>query len=662
MSVHLSDQKTSLNFILLFFLLAISSQARSADPTRLAEQGNYDLAAAQIKADKNHPLHRFFMAIKEQKLYLQPTWTALLHYKSLKPGRYRSRVDSPWFFMSAEGKTNPQSELEATLASFLSSEAKPPMRLSSYCRFVARRDWLSRQFEDLDILLPKQQCEEFKQYRKFLKADHLTLVFPAAHPNSPASAFGHTLLRIDQKNQNPNTRMLNMSVNFAAEVPEATNPISYAVLGLTGGFVGKYTVLPYHLKLREYGQIDNRDIWEFELDFDQEQLALILKHSYEMLIAHFDYYFFHENCAYQLLSLLDVASPENRFTDRFSIRTIPLDTIKLLGDRGLIRKARYIPSTVKTIDARVASYDPQDRQIIAALRSASADKILTALDDFVPEKKSETLEILGDNLRYRRLSRDSTSTSMSEDERKLLMMRSKLGASETEPPSIPSPDQPNFGHGTQRAEIGFEDTDGLDNIVLSYRPAYHSLSDPSRGYGSNTAIDFLNLAIATNTKEQSVFLRKFTLLDIRSIEPRTAMFKPFSWRTSIDWEKYSASDHMAFDFSGGAGISYRHKASNILGFGFANLGVRYDDDMDKASSLITGVSIGGIFPMTTSLKFIAEAATNYDPVNQEGEIRSTSTLSFAPTQATTLKIKHEFRDGLSFDDQQLLKASISIFF
>lgn len=662
MTVSLLGQKIPHNIILLLFLLAISSQAFSADPTKLANQGNYGGAAAQIKADKNHPLNQFFMAIEEQRLYLRPEWIALLHYNSRGHGRYRSRIDSPWFFLSTEGKTNPQSELEATLASFLSSEAKPPMRLSTYCRFVARRDWISRQLEGLDTLLPKQQCEEFKQYQKFLVADHLTLIFPAAHPNSPASAFGHSLLRVDRKNQNPNTRMLNMSVNYAAEVPEATNPVSYALLGLTGGFTGKYTVMPYHLKLREYGQIDNRDIWEFELAFDQKQIDQILKHSYELLIAHFDYYFFHENCAYQILSLLDVASPESRFTDSFTIRTIPLDTIKLLGDRGMIRKARYIPSTVRTIDARVVSYNLQDRQTITALRTASAEKISTALDDFVPEKKSEILEILADYLRYRRLSRDSTSTSMSEEERKLLMMRSKLGASATKPPSIPSPEPPNVGHGTQRAEIGFEDVGGQEHFVLSYRPAYHSLSDSSRGYGSNTVIDFLNLAVAANTKEQSLRLRKFTLLDIRSIEPRTAMFKPLSWRTSIGWEKYSASDNTAFDFSGGAGMSYRHKASKITGYSFANLGVRYDDDMDKAASLITGVSLGGIFPITTSLKFITEATTNYNPVNQDGEIISISTLSFTPTQATTLKIKHEFRDGLSFDEQQLVKASINIFF
>ena len=194
--------------------------------------------------------------------------------------------------MSATGKRSPEAELDATLAAFFSTKAKPPLRLTAYCRFVARRYWLAEQLPEFDNLIPAQDCEEFDRYVEYLDADVLTLIFPTAHPNSPSSAFGHTLLRVDKKDQRPESRLLNMSINFAAEVPPGVSSTAYAIRGLGGGFPGKFRLLPYHMKLREYGQIENRDTWEYELSLDKPKVDLVLRHTYEMLIAHYDYYFF----------------------------------------------------------------------------------------------------------------------------------------------------------------------------------------------------------------------------------------------------------------------------------------------------------------------------------------------------------------------------------
>lgn len=66
-------------------------------------------------------------------------------------------------------------------------------------------------------------------------------------------------------------------------------------------------------------------------------------HAYELVPSYFDYYFFGENCAYHLLSLLEVSVPEKRLTDAFHGWTIPVDTIRLLADKGLIGRVAYHP-------------------------------------------------------------------------------------------------------------------------------------------------------------------------------------------------------------------------------------------------------------------------------------------------------------------------------
>jgi len=290
----------------------------------------------------------------------QSQWRAFIHYKPTFAKGWVSQVDSHQFFLSNEGKQSPERELNATLAAFFSTSAKAPLRLSAYCRFVARRIWLSEQLPEFDDLIPAQPCPEFDQYRNYLDAEVLTLIFPSAHPNSPSSAFGHTLLRIDKKDQADDTRLLNMSLNFAADVPPDTAAASYAIRGLAGGFEGRFRLLPYHIKLREYGQIENRDTWEYELNLEQEAVDLIVRHAYEMLISHFDYYFLSENCSYHLLSLLEVAFPDDPITDSFNFWTIPIDTIRKLDEIGLATTPRFVPSSIRKLRVRQNSLKQDD--------------------------------------------------------------------------------------------------------------------------------------------------------------------------------------------------------------------------------------------------------------------------------------------------------------
>src|SRR5690606_583971 len=56
-----------------------------------------------------------------QRLSAAPMWRALLHYQSNWLGGLTSTADDPEFFLAADGKTNPQSELEATLQAFFAA-------------------------------------------------------------------------------------------------------------------------------------------------------------------------------------------------------------------------------------------------------------------------------------------------------------------------------------------------------------------------------------------------------------------------------------------------------------------------------------------------------------------------------------------------------------
>jgi hypothetical protein len=46
-------------------------------------------------------------------------------------------------------------------------------------------------------------------------------------------------------------------------------------LGLTGGYYGGFTTKPYYDIINTYNNIENRDIWEFNLNFTPKSLIFL---------------------------------------------------------------------------------------------------------------------------------------------------------------------------------------------------------------------------------------------------------------------------------------------------------------------------------------------------------------------------------------------------
>lgn len=594
-------------------LLALSVSSAAADDWQAASlRGDYDQAVVQaVKQAKgrseSNPLATLAGVARERQLADTPMWRALLHYKPASGESYLSQVDADYFFMSQQGKSDPAAELDATLAAFFSPNAKSPMRLTAYCRFVARRFWLREQLGDLMDLLPAQPCEEFVRFETFLQAHVLTLIFPTAHPNSPSSAFGHTLIRIDKKDQSQAARLLNMSINFAAEVPADVAPAVYAINGLGGGFPGKYRLLPYHMKLREYAQVENRDTWEYPLKLSQQQVDTVLRHSYEMLISHYDYYFLSENCSYHLLSLLDVAFADEPLTDGFRFWTIPIDTIKLLRKRGLADEGQFIPSSISTLRTRQSMLPAGDASLALQALDNGLPAIESQLETMPDERQAGILDTLADYQRYRRLQEDTGAQSSSDVERQVLSRRSKLPVKTSDPP-VAAPDAaPEQGHATSRVALRHEVSRfNSDLVELSFRPAYHDFRDPALAYGSNAAIDFGNFGIAQDLDADRAFLSRFTLISIESLEPRGRFFKPVSWHTRLGWRRKSADARHRFTFNVGAGGAWKQGRNQPLVFGFLESDLIDDTSFDQRVALRLGINGGVHWEPVPGLRIGAE--------------------------------------------------------
>ncbi|HAB02134.1 MAG TPA: hypothetical protein DCE25_04045, partial [Pseudomonas sp.] len=299
-----------------------------------------------------------------QQLANTPYWIALGHYETAKLGGWRSYVDDDKFFLAADGAHHPDQELAATVQALYAPASLGDKH--AQCVFPARTRWLR---EQLDLQgLPQPDCQEYKTWYTSIDPHSAALIFPAAYLNSPSSMFGHTLLRIDQSNtRSDDTTLLSYAINFGAYIEGSDNSILYAWKGLMGGYPGLFAMMPYQEKLSEYRSLENRDLWEYQLDLTPEETGRMVEHVWELKQIQFDYFFFDENCSYRLLELLQVARPSLDLTSQFPLTAIPTDTVKAVKQSGLVASEVYRPSRERELLARAEPLDHAEKQQVLAV-------------------------------------------------------------------------------------------------------------------------------------------------------------------------------------------------------------------------------------------------------------------------------------------------------
>jgi len=608
------------SLILLVLTLVAASSTRAADALdALLAAGRYDEAVARLPERPDHYLARLLAEAERQRLWEHPVWRRLLHYQPTLLGGVESQVDGDDFFLSASGKTDPRAELAATLAGFFSTAGVPPQGHTPQCRFRARHFWLDTQLHFDPRRLPKQSCEKFDFFIQGIRPHGISVVFPAEHPDSPSSMFGHTLLRIDREGQTEATRMLDYTINFAAEAGD-TSGVAYAFNGLSGNFEGRFRVIPYYMKLREYAQMENRDIWEYRLDISPEQTRFVLMHAWELLPTYYDYYFFTENCAYHLLSLLEPAMPERELTDAFGAWVLPVDILRVLRDSDMVREVRYYPSRYRVIQTRRGRLSDQDNELaldVFARGLASQQARLDALD------KSRQADILDLAYEYRRYagvaSSDVLDPSLSDDERALLLARSRLGI-RRQAPAVPEPaSSPDAGHRAARLGLGAGGDRDAAFLQLDYRGVYHDWLDPLPGHSNSYALAFGDLALrhylrrAPGDEAGRLRLRRLHVVRIDNMEPWDGFFRRISWRVVTGAEAVTRNDdRQAYLLRGGPGISLATRSRHLLAWGLLEAEIAAGSAYRDALRLAGGPAAGLMASLGERLRLRASARYLYD--------------------------------------------------
>lgn len=533
------------------------------------------------------------------KLADSDAWHALLHYERdwLTPGVH-SGVATSWFFRSEQGRSNPKAELQATLAAFLGEAKLSPRKESAACLYPARYQFLDKHLGFDTARMPEVECPHYQRWLGSLAPESVSLIFPSAYLNSPASMFGHTLLRIDSKQQAHSTELLSYAVNFAANT-EDENGIGFAYKGMTGGYPGVYGVFPYYEKVKQYAWIESRDVWAYQLNLNTDEIGTLLAHLWEMRGVEFDYYFLTKNCSYQLLSLIQAARPSLHLTEQFNWYAIPADTIRVLrNEPELLGAAKFRPALRSTLEHEAATLSPKQLDLAVKINSGALAPDASRLQALPASDRAKVLETAHDLLYYRFQTGAAERDSSLARSRQILLARSYIptvsGFTPVPAPSTP----PDSGHGTLRASaVGVWEDDNF-SVGMRIRPAYHDVLDPPGGYTGGAQINFLDLGLRLDPQSSEVKIEDLTFIDIVSLSPRNSLFQPISWQVGTGLRRRPATalfngdpSNLGLFIQGGPGMAWGSLESAAV-YGFALGSADANTGFDPDYALGVGASLG----------------------------------------------------------------------
>jgi len=337
-------------------------------------------------------------------------------------------------------------------------------------------------------------------------------------------------------------------------------------------------------------------------------------HIWELKDIYSDYYFFDENCSFDLLFLLEAARPSVHLTDAFwgkaKFWVIPSDTVRIVREQGLVSALGYRQSQAKRIQA-IASRMPSTHQDLAqdVVDQKISPRTVTEMD-IDPQEKVRILDLTAELLQYQFSRKQLQKDDYVHRFLPTLQARSTLGTQDETTAAITVPVSPDAGHLPGKFGIGGGYRTDSFFTELSWRPAYHDLLDQDDGYIEGAQINFMDIRGRYYFKDDTLVLQRLRLIDIISLSPRDAFFKPVSWKinTGLDQEIMSdGQEKLVYRLNPGGGFAYKTWFLGIC-YMFLDADLIANDELHDKYAAGIGATAGCLTNVTDGWKLDLSAA------------------------------------------------------
>ncbi len=462
-----------------------------------------------------------------------PQWLSLLMWDGSE-----SLWDSSTFFLSPDGKEDPLRELFATQQAMRAPQDEKNPAAHAQCRFPARRAFLQKKLHEAERpSLPDVRCPHLDEWMQQHEYNGVSLVFSSSYVNNPASAFGHTLLRLHRPN-NAGGGLLDDAVNFAANT-DTDNPFIYAWKGLTGGFQGQFALIPYYHKIQEYAHSERRDLFEYELNLTPDEIDQLRRVLWEWGPQQMDYYYFDDNCSGILLRVLAAVRPDLNFSPHRPW-VIPAVTVRTVADnKDFVKKIHNRPSSLTQFLARYGALAPEEKKLFDSI---TATHTLTALSQAKDDTmRARVLDAVVDYIDFvKRVAAHWRAGDLATLRLQALKERAKLNAPAQASAEADPITQPHRGHPPERMGVLAAYADKQAQLWLEWRPAYHDLISQPEGYGYGLEIEFFRTRIGVASRR--AFVQQFTLLRIANTAHLPWIVRGPDWDVDLSYQKRLGCD------------------------------------------------------------------------------------------------------------------------
>ena len=593
---------------------------------------------ASVESD----LQKYLDLAQQKQLDHQTTWQRLMYADQ----KQNSEVTYAGYFYAKDGKTNLKSELQANIkALFLEA----PDNQSIRCKFPARSRWLMQQL-NIDVQqLPKVNCVEFNDWINQIKPHKATLVYATDFMGNPSSMFGHTLLRLDPKDQKQ-LNLVSYAVNYAATV-KADDNWSYAWKGLTGQYPGEYSLMPYYRKVKEYGDFESRDLWEYELNLTPEKTRFLVEHIWEMQHVSFPYYFVSDNCAYRLLGLIDLVRPDLNLKQQFSYAAIPIETLKAVDQQALVKEVVYRPALETQLLSQAKQHGTDLAKIAHQIAFIEIDQVQSTLKTYSQQDQAKILEMAYDDLYLQYISRQVDANIAQPKLRQLLAERSQIEVEkQRQQPERPKM-QPVEGHHARNLSVNVGEVQGQKFVELGHRQAYHDLIDPQGGYRTGTQLLFLDGSL--QYRDDKLKLEHLDLLSVNSYNPVQPFKSPLTWGFNLGWKQEVIENgqlsedeqHGVMNLNMQVGYSVADYDRQHLCYAQLQSHIQGGKNLDKGWRVGAGPTVGCMNVWSDNINSVVQVELPYWQDQNQWNLRVGTQLQYS------VNTNHALRLNLDFEQQ-----------
>ena len=361
-----------------------------------------------------------------------------------------------------------------------------------------------------------------------VRPDRVWLAYASGYMSAP-SMFGHVQLVFAGPGAEGPARI---AVQYAANLGDDG-------LGLGETFRSLFASLPaqiehalYYRRIRAYRGLVQRDLWEYELDLDQDGIDALIRaiHAEEAEPSGYNFLFF--NCADGIYRLLQRADPAQRLPRSPATILSPLGCVRELRERGMFRDTSWTPNLQRQFELADRELDAHDREL--ARQFADQDPEQTGEP---PHQPALTAQAAITRLQRRFYLRDIT---LAEYSTRLEHIIERCG-SPAEPPAPPADIDPSFSHPPRAIALSGGVRGERAMISARLRLGYHALIDQPAGQVAWSGIHLLEADLdwlfadpdRDPDPDDGFTIERVDILRIESLAPSNDLAGSPAWSAAV---------------------------------------------------------------------------------------------------------------------------------